>query len=466
MTALAPSALFMADARTAASTREGFAKLVAEHQRAVCAVAFSTLRDRAASEEIAQEAFLVAWKKLPGLAEPPKLPAWICGIARNLAKNAQRAQRKASPSDELENLPAGESGPLDELLDRERDALVARALESLDESQREPLILFYRHDMSAREVAAALDISEVNAKQRVSRARAQLVERVQALVERSLRSSGPGAAFTVAVMSAVAALPKTAQAQPATGVGTKIGLVSWVAIASLVGAAAVGIVSLSAPPKPVEPSAQLAAIAPVSATESPIDYRDAHPSPGPRFLPLAARKRVEAPAPLHEALDVALQQHVDLELREVNAHQVIALLGQIADTPVVFRDPIGSDVSLDLHAVTVQAALDDALEAADAVWDEIDVVRVVATPGPAGPALGGRKLDLRVREAGFRDVTDVLSQALEIPVVVADNIDAEPITVDIQSMGAGEALSQIVSAAGLRYEVVPAIEVRADSEDE
>ena len=72
---------------------DDFEQIVRRHANAVCAVAYSVLRDRARSEEIAQEAFLVAWQKLPSIDPPPALPAWICGIAKKLAANARRRKR-------------------------------------------------------------------------------------------------------------------------------------------------------------------------------------------------------------------------------------------------------------------------------------------------------------------------------------------------------------------------------------
>src|SRR4029079_19124619 len=46
-----------------AGSRERFHDLFVRYQDAVCAVAYSVLRDRARSEEVAQDAFLVAWSK-------------------------------------------------------------------------------------------------------------------------------------------------------------------------------------------------------------------------------------------------------------------------------------------------------------------------------------------------------------------------------------------------------------------
>jgi RNA polymerase sigma-70 factor, ECF subfamily len=46
---------------------QAFEELVTRYQGVVCAVAYAVLRDRARSEEVAQEAFLIAWQKLPAM---------------------------------------------------------------------------------------------------------------------------------------------------------------------------------------------------------------------------------------------------------------------------------------------------------------------------------------------------------------------------------------------------------------
>jgi RNA polymerase sigma factor (sigma-70 family) len=194
------------------STARDFETLVRQHQGAVCAVAFSVLRDRARSEEVAQDAFLIAWQKLPALAEPPTLPAWICGIARNLARNAARRTKETAMDAE----PIATRTPLDAVLDHEADDIAARALAALAEPDREVVVLYYRGDGSVAEVAAALGITEPAARQRLHRGRERL-KSAAAAVEASLRATRPGAAFTAGCVAALAAgvVPSAADAATA-----------------------------------------------------------------------------------------------------------------------------------------------------------------------------------------------------------------------------------------------------------
>ena len=190
-----------------------FDALVRAHQGAVCATAFAVLRDRARAEEIAQDAFLIAWRDLPTLASPPALPAWICGIARNLARNAARKRTEAPMTDATPELTAAIT-PLDRTLSAEQLDLANRALGTLDEADREVLVLYYGADESIAGVAAALAIPEPTARKRLSRTRARLREAL-ASVETALRATRPGPAFTVACVAALAA-GKTPEAAAAT----------------------------------------------------------------------------------------------------------------------------------------------------------------------------------------------------------------------------------------------------------
>ena len=165
--------------------------------------------------------------------QPDRLRPWLCGIARNLGKNAySKAARAAGPATALDlnvaaELATDEPGPAEDAVSREEESLVWETLEQIPEAYREPLILFYREDQSVAEVAAALELSEEAVRQRLSRGRGMLRERVAGLVESGLRRTRPGRGFTVAVMAgltthsagAKAAMAGAAAAGAAKGAG-------------------------------------------------------------------------------------------------------------------------------------------------------------------------------------------------------------------------------------------------------
>jgi len=74
-------------AASLSGNRDAFGQIVARYQSLVCSLAYSATGSLSQSEDLAQDTFVTAWKRLRDLREPEKLRAWLCGIARNLINN-------------------------------------------------------------------------------------------------------------------------------------------------------------------------------------------------------------------------------------------------------------------------------------------------------------------------------------------------------------------------------------------
>lgn len=202
--------------------RDAFGAVVERYQRLVCSVCYAGTGNLARSEDLAQETFLAAWRQLSGLRDPAALRAWLCGIARNLVLGARRADGRepaagAELLDAAEETPAEDALPAQAVITREEEGIMWRALERVPALYREPMVLFYREHQSVERVAAALEVSEDVARQRLSRGRKMLHEQVAAFVEGALERSAPGKVFTVAVIAALPALASTASAATTVG---------------------------------------------------------------------------------------------------------------------------------------------------------------------------------------------------------------------------------------------------------
>lgn len=218
---------------------QAFESVVRDFQDAVAAVAFAGTGDLAGSEDIAQETFLSAWQQREQLREPSRLGGWLCGIARNLAKQWHRtraAHKWASPDggDRSNQLVDSAPGPVQRVISGEERQLVWNSLESIPEIYREVLVLFYRQSQSVEEVARALELSDETVRQRLSRGRGLLRMEVARTVEQTLQHTRPGPQFTIAVMTSLASFQTFGKAAG----GAVAGSLAAKAAGSAVGAAA------------------------------------------------------------------------------------------------------------------------------------------------------------------------------------------------------------------------------------
>ena len=157
--------------RARVGDKDAFADLVTTHQRIVYALAYQHAFDKQEAEDIAQEAFLRAYRDLRTLRKSDSFTQWLCRITLNVTREKNRARR---PFVSLDSLPemAAKSDPQEE-------AEIARLMvmvSDLPEEYRVPLTMRYIEGMSYRDIAEALHIEESSARSRVHRARAMLRE--------------------------------------------------------------------------------------------------------------------------------------------------------------------------------------------------------------------------------------------------------------------------------------------------
>jgi zinc protease len=218
-----------------AGDTNAFHTLVDEFKNVIAAVAYSNTGDVSGSEDVAQEAFLVAWQSRQNLREPSKLAGWLVGITRNLAKQWTKQKNRfssGSTSDAGVEVADVSPTPDQQMSSDEEHQLVWRSLESMPEIYREVLVLYYRQSQSIAEVATALEITEDAVKQRLSRGRNLLRAEVEQTIERSLRASRPNASFTASVMLLIGSsdiaspMSNAGIASAATAVGAAAGKIA------------------------------------------------------------------------------------------------------------------------------------------------------------------------------------------------------------------------------------------------
>ena len=224
--------------QTLSGNRDAFSQIVSRYQSLVCSLAYSATGSLGQSEDLAQETFITAWKRLSHLRERDKLRAWLCGIARNRINNFLRREgrepnHQAESIEEISETHSPEPLPVEYTISQEEAGILWRSLERIPEVYREPLILFYREHQSIEAVAASLDLSEDAVKQRLSRGRKLLQEQVLAFVEGALERTNPGKVFTVAVLAALPlSLTTSAKAAAIGATAAKGSLLAKTAVAT------------------------------------------------------------------------------------------------------------------------------------------------------------------------------------------------------------------------------------------
>jgi RNA polymerase sigma-70 factor, ECF subfamily len=137
-----------------------FAVLYERHVGSVFGLAYRIVRDRAAAEDVTQEAFVQLWRHREAYAPERGAPrAWLMTIARNRALDSlrRRAGRLEPLGNEHELREAAERTE-DEALRRDEAATLDAALRRLPEAQRTVVELVYFAELTQAEIAAQLRV--------------------------------------------------------------------------------------------------------------------------------------------------------------------------------------------------------------------------------------------------------------------------------------------------------------------
>lgn len=158
-----------------------FAGIVERWQGPLINLAYRFCRDRGRAEEMAQEAFLRAFRSLASWRRDAAFSTWLFALATNVYRTQiRRIPPPPVPLDQIA-APAARERADAALQESDRRRALARALQSLPAKYREPLLLFYFHDQDVAMAAASLRLPEGTLKARLSRGRDLLRKKLGAL---------------------------------------------------------------------------------------------------------------------------------------------------------------------------------------------------------------------------------------------------------------------------------------------
>ncbi len=146
---------------------DAYAELVNAYQGQAVAMALHLCGDFETAQDLAQEAFLQAYRSLAGLKHPAAFRAWLYGILRNVCR--KHLSRRPPPAASLQGNGVPEpSAPADDSVE------MRSVLNTLDLEHRELLAARYLLEMDYKEIAQMLGITVNNVRVRCFRAKQAL----------------------------------------------------------------------------------------------------------------------------------------------------------------------------------------------------------------------------------------------------------------------------------------------------
>jgi len=157
--------------RAKSGDANAFGDVVCEFQDMAFSVAYSWLGEPEAAKDVAQDAFLDAFKHLHQLRDADAFPGWL---KRIVIKHCDRATRRKSFP--WEPALADQADPINEAADAETRRQVRAIVEALPPKERIAIALQYFADLTGPEIAALMELPLSTIKKRLRTARARLRE--------------------------------------------------------------------------------------------------------------------------------------------------------------------------------------------------------------------------------------------------------------------------------------------------
>jgi RNA polymerase sigma-70 factor (ECF subfamily) len=176
--------------------KHAFDLLVTKYQRKLGRLISRFVRDTGEAEDVTQEAFIKAYRALPGFRGDSAFYTWLYRIGINTAKNYLLANKRRAPTstpfdaEEAESFEDGGllqevSTPENELMSKQVVSVVQATLQQLPEDLRSALTLREIEGLSYEEIAGVMNCPVGTVRSRIFRAREAVAEKLRPLLETS-----------------------------------------------------------------------------------------------------------------------------------------------------------------------------------------------------------------------------------------------------------------------------------------
>lgn len=157
-----------------------FAGIVGRWQGRLVSLAWRFSHDRTSAEDMAQEAFVRAFRALHTFRGEAAFSTWLTAIAVNTCRSWLREREPPPDEFDLSRVRGPGFDPLYALHERERAAAVRRAVRTLPPRYRDPIVVYYFQHKDLAETARVLGLPEGTVKARLHRGRELLKRKAAA----------------------------------------------------------------------------------------------------------------------------------------------------------------------------------------------------------------------------------------------------------------------------------------------
>jgi RNA polymerase sigma-70 factor (ECF subfamily) len=167
-----------------AGNKQAFAEIVTEFQGPLLTLCTAILRDHEAAEDLAQDVFVRAFQRLDTFDERKPMKPWLVKVAYRLAQETGRARSRQTAREraaaKMQERSRNKGSPVARAVAAEHSDILWQSVHALPVAERVAVVLYYREDLSVKDVAAVMGISPGTVKTHLFRARSRIHADLQA----------------------------------------------------------------------------------------------------------------------------------------------------------------------------------------------------------------------------------------------------------------------------------------------
>ncbi|PHQ55331.1 MAG: RNA polymerase [Lutibacter sp.] len=173
--------------QTLSGNVNAYAFLVEKYKHMVFTLTIRIVKNREEAEEISQDVFVKAFKKLESFKGESKFSTWVYKIAYYASLDVVKRNKRFVNSENIDDLRDGDlenvKDALEYLHEKERKKVINEALLKLNEDERTILTLYYFEDYPVKEISKVVNLSVDNIKTKLFRSRKKLATILKHVIE-------------------------------------------------------------------------------------------------------------------------------------------------------------------------------------------------------------------------------------------------------------------------------------------